>query len=146
MNRTKQQAERDAQIAEKVLEWRWFKVVNIAVLVPPFMAEDWLQHPALYTPIPSPGTLQREHIDGVWFLSDKTRTPEFDDFTTEVGAAMRAIKYVMEGRTHWTMCFKYNGHGVSCQITIPSYEYDGFADTEAEAMCQAILKLVEDKR
>lgn len=57
----------DALVMERVFGWKWFRIVNIAVLAPPIVAEDWLQHNSSYAPVDSPGELKREYIDGIYF-------------------------------------------------------------------------------
>lgn len=88
----------DALIMERVFGWKWFRVVNVAVLVPPTVAEDWLQHNSLYTPIDSPGELKREHIDGVYFISMIMPEPLFvsKDHCSDV---FRLINHI--AKTHW---------------------------------------------
>lgn len=138
----------DALIMEWVFGWKWFRVVDVAVLVPPAVAEDWLQHNSLYTPIDSPGKLEREHIDGVWFSKTNMPDPYFVSKKCH-GDVFWLINHIAQ--THWWLIkspFQKNEimwfagitpHSTSGWNGRPDFIGDG--STMALAVCRAALMM-----
>lgn len=104
--------ELDALIAEKVMGWRWFECVGVAVLCPPYLVDSWLEHSVLQKPIDSPDGRFREHVDGVKFFDSSHRSnggrtkPEFPLYSTDVAAAVSVFEHHF---TEWQVGRLANG-------------------------------------
>ncbi len=71
---------------------------------------------------------------------------EESSYSTDIKAALVAVRHAVCGHRYWTMQFTYSPHGVCCRITVPSSEYYGSGDTEPEAMSRAALDCVKKRR
>jgi hypothetical protein len=55
---------------------------------------------------------------------------------------IKDLELAMDRHPGWTCRIVCNGrHGFFCEITIPSYEFQGYGETSEEAIAYAVVKL-----
>lgn len=131
--------ELDFLIAEKVLGWRWFKIVSTAVLIPPWRLDFMRAHPVLYEEIGGSGDLKREFLDGRWFGGGETTkfqdVPHYSTDWSGVGQIVEALN-----RVGWLVTIKQIPDG---------YPFRGPEDMEPRplifrrAVCELTWMLME---
>jgi len=129
--------ELDALICHKILRWRWFDVVGIAVLVPPWLAKHFDEQ-FVHKGIDGPGERDREFLDGRWFGGGRLWLVE----PLKVSADWNAMKEVVEAVTEETFDMQIDVFSPDYyRVTIGSQNIVEEGDSLPYVVCLAVLKV-----
>jgi hypothetical protein len=133
----------DALVAEKVMGWKWYRVVSTAVLCPPFRQAEWNRAGAwMYEPLPDgPGDLKRDDIDGIFFYDSSKgghTMAHIREYSTDISAAWAVVEQMRErgyiltlsGHRKAPWRAQFADHGEAC------------SDSPVMAICIAALKSI----